>query len=767
MSNKKLGVGILSTIAAFLILLIGSNAAPQDNFSVSFDENVGLDHVCFDITIINNEETDDIPFKAILNDTNIDVSKTNVRFYEWKTEELEEIVNDYCLEWVIDEKGISPDGSLFNNTGYNSVLCGSHVEYYEESRWEPRGLMSTNEDVEKGEISNQFEEVTIVKNKPKKFRLCYDFSDIKAKSHGFMYFEAKDTLYFDFEHSSFWNSSWGYYRNLTIDHNLIDSALTDYPLYVELNSDNYTVQADWDDIRFVSGSGSVLDYEFDNYTTTGTAWHVRIPSVSSTVDTVISVYYNNPTATDGSNATGVWDSNYQYVTHMNDIDGADSTQNNEDFNHSGGVTMTEGKLGNATDFDGTDGYIDMGVDKYEQQIYTVETWWAVDAISGNYEAMWSTSGIRLALAAKYTGNFTHVHVSAGTGDDTTEHNVAPVAGTWYYSVGGKSGNGADQTKTWLDGIEIGSKDVDAIDFYNHVGFYTRIGYGYTNYFNGQVDELRISNVLRSGAYVNATYNNHNSPLTFYTIGTEEIEVAAGADEFYNITLLSPANETITNDNTPDFIFRYNGTFGDASCRVLNGTHCLGINASTLNSTTTTITSNTTLSDGSMYWWVNCTNATTSNISDQNWTLSVDTVVPVVTFLNPTPDNASIDWDGFYVNVSVSETADTCYAEINTTNYTMSAKGNDVYQFLLAGGSHEDEYRFIVYCNDSADNLGISDMRWVTLNWPGSPGPVPSSDEVAEEEAPVIPYVPVWEWELWHVLLIVAVIVIIGVVVMTL
>jgi hypothetical protein len=40
------------------------------------------------------------------------------------------------------------------------------------------------------------------------------------------------------------------------------------------------------------------------------------------------------------------------------------------------------------------------------------------------------------------------------------------------------------------------------------------------YFNGDVDELRISSTNRSAAWITTEYNNQNSPGTFITMGSE-------------------------------------------------------------------------------------------------------------------------------------------------------------------------------------------------------------------------------------------------------
>ena len=70
---------------------------------------------------------------------------------------------------------------------------------------------------------------------------------------------------------------------------------------------------------FTAGDGTTpLNYEIESYSsTTGQviAW-VQIPSLSTTVDTLIYMYYGNPSATNQQNGPGVWDSNFRAVYHL-------------------------------------------------------------------------------------------------------------------------------------------------------------------------------------------------------------------------------------------------------------------------------------------------------------------------------------------------------------------------------------------------------------------------------------------------------------------
>jgi hypothetical protein len=138
--------------------------------------------------------------------------------------------------------------------------------------------------------------------------------------------------------------------------------------------------------------------------------------------------------------------------------------------------------------------------------------------------------------------------------------------------------------------------------------------------------------------------------------------------FYNVTLESPSNGIATTDNTPDFVFNYSGMNDTASCEVFVDGTGYGINSSTNNITSTTITANASISDGTYYWVVNCTNSTTQQ-SDQNWSITIDTTPPQIVITSPInitySDSAPLEW-------SADETTNwSGYAVVGNVNTTLS------------------------------------------------------------------------------------------------
>jgi hypothetical protein len=123
--------------------------------------------------------------------------------------------------------------------------------------------------------------------------------------------------------------TFNYRKTITIDSSKVTGDLTNFPVLVSLTNDmelRTTVDggnvqnANGYDIIFRANDGTDLDFEIEEYTSAGggatlVAW-VRIPNLSSTVDTDIYIYYGNPDVTcSQGNPAGVWDSNYTGVWH--------------------------------------------------------------------------------------------------------------------------------------------------------------------------------------------------------------------------------------------------------------------------------------------------------------------------------------------------------------------------------------------------------------------------------------------------------------------
>lgn len=104
------------------------------------------------------------------------------------------------------------------------------------------------------------------------------------------------------------------------------------------------------DIRFELADGTKLDHEIESYVNTSGKLisHVRIPSLSNSVDTSVYVYFGKSSITAvEENITGVWASNNKAVFHFADIN--DSTANALALVNTNSVAFSSGIIGNAAD----------------------------------------------------------------------------------------------------------------------------------------------------------------------------------------------------------------------------------------------------------------------------------------------------------------------------------------------------------------------------------------------------------------------------------
>jgi hypothetical protein len=89
----------------------------------------------------------------------------------------------------------------------------------------------------------------------------------------------------------------------------------------------------------------------------------------------------------------------------------------------------------------------------------------------------------------------------------------PADTNWHYVV--VSGD-ASGTYVYIDGTKSTSASVS--NWATYTGNFL-IGYDGSNYFNGSIDEVHVSNTTRSPDWVITEYNNQSAPNTFiYQIG---------------------------------------------------------------------------------------------------------------------------------------------------------------------------------------------------------------------------------------------------------
>jgi len=356
--------------------------------------------------------------------------------------------------------------------------------------------------------------------------------------------------------ANWYDTDWSYRERITVDHTKVDADLTDFPVFISLSSNSDLAayaQGDGDDILFTSSNGTTkLSHEiegFDNSTGKLIAW-VKVPSLSGSTGTDIYMYYGNSSCGNQEDVTGVWDSNFKGVWHLNQTTGGadailDSTSNNNDGTDNGNPTLgVTGQIGNAIDFNGSTDYMQVPSSNSLKLAggLTIEAWINVDSW-GN----WKNIVFKGDNSASNT-DYQFALVSNGLAWDgtlagawrTKYFNTSQDTGTWIYVV---VTHDTSTVKCYRGGSEISSQsDAGAIYESDVVLGIAAVAYSGTSLLDGKVDEVRISDKARSADWIKTCYNNQNSPSSFYTLGLEDVSTRWDA-LFWDETLES--NTAIT------------------------------------------------------------------------------------------------------------------------------------------------------------------------------------------------------------------------------
>jgi len=325
--------------------------------------------------------------------------------------------------------------------------------------------------------------------------------------------------------------AWSARQKLTFDNSAQATGLTDFPVLVTLDSgrvDYGLLRPDAADLRFADAGGAPLDFEIEVWDPLGTSYvWVKVPSISggSSAD-YIWMYYGNPNANPGDDPAGVWSNGYEAVWHL-DADELDSTQNANDGTNNG-TGPAPGQIGDGRWFDGGDS-IDIGSSpslEIEGQL-TLEAWVTVadpnladdPRILDKKQAWDADWGYDLEYRPS-----TDTLTALGSGDDWSNAGSVALDGTYHWVASTIDGTTA---ALYFDGVDMTSDGVVSALVADAQAL--RIGTrssGGARYWEGAMDEIRISSVARSADWMAAQYLSMID--AFITYGNFESAVTLSA-----------------------------------------------------------------------------------------------------------------------------------------------------------------------------------------------------------------------------------------------
>jgi hypothetical protein len=227
---------------------------------------------------------------------------------------------------------------------------------------------------------------------------------------------------------------------------------------------------------------------------------------------------DNDTYVGGRNSTpaeAVWDAGYQGVYHLDEDpaggDALDSTANHCHGDATGGLSEVAGKAGDCYDFDGINGKVDLGNPAgFDAANITVEAWikTTID-LATDARIVQNGSGATNKWILNYAGGTdTGIMSNTDANHATAETDAVINDNAWHHLVGT-----TNPEAIYMDGVLQSATKTDLWSFEAN----TKIGSrGSTYYFDGLIDEVRISNVIRDKNWALAGYKTGEDDLINYS-----------------------------------------------------------------------------------------------------------------------------------------------------------------------------------------------------------------------------------------------------------
>jgi RHS repeat-associated protein len=359
------------------------------------------------------------------------------------------------------------------------------------------------------------------------------------------------------------SNGYSYRRALTINHSQVPNTdQQNYPLLFNTTDPLLASTANGGHVSNVNGYDVVftidgactakLNDEIEGWNAaTGQliAW-VQIPGLSHTTDTTIYLCYGNSNITsDQSNKTGVWDSNYLSVLHLDEATGTtvfDSTANGNNgtkVSQSSLMSTPSGEIGGAQAFNGTSDFIALPPSMTGGLTVFSVSFWTNSTDMGNNGTYWNRP--QFVGDSTYGGSSGDFGVTTNSGDlgmwsglngggDNSLVSASYISdNTWHRIDAVNNGSsielyldGADTYQTLTSGL--------ALDSYGwYLGAQNEQGGGAAFFHQGSIDEFRFSNSARSSDWISTEYHNQSSSSTFYQLSAENTVVNPPSATLYS------------------------------------------------------------------------------------------------------------------------------------------------------------------------------------------------------------------------------------------
>jgi hypothetical protein len=291
-----------------------------------------------------------------------------------------------------------------------------------------------------------------------------------------------------------------------------------FPVLVSLSNENFDfskVQSDGKDIRFVTNHCTLLDFElvrWDPILGVGDFW-VTVPKIypSGTVS-FLYMYYGNEKASEWVSYGTPWDNQFVSVQHFDSLPDTvflDSTVNKNNIlvkSQDNSSELGGGKVGSSWRLDNASFGIVDAKSSLNLKEFTCEVWIkcasapTYSARVVEMDAPWK-NGWRIEIYSANKLGAAVALVDSTFGDRYLTFGSIPLNDWSYLAVTFQGG----AMSTYLNG-ELIRTDHNVTEV-SYQGSYLTIGasHSFNAFFNGYLDEFRLSNIVRSESWLKAQY----------------------------------------------------------------------------------------------------------------------------------------------------------------------------------------------------------------------------------------------------------------------
>ena len=523
---------------------------------------------------------------------------------------------------------------------------------------------------------------------------------------------SEETLYISNPEWAIWDVDWGRKKQVNVTGGT--ETLFNFT-FVSIVDKETDMQTDFDDIRWIDSiEANVIPYYPVSYNNTAAIFKAK--SNISVGTNIFYMYYDNDAASSGEDRINAYD---QYTLAVYDFEetGENTTSIswNSHFNltksSEGGYNISwgEGIIGGSlnTSVKSGDTSIGAGMESILQfptafkAKFTLSVWvWANRVVDSNHIVTFEDAKVILSTNdADGKGKFTTDDAGGQNNALTTDVLQTKV---WLRLTGTSNGwiiqifrNGTNEQNISQNIPDSGNADI-------------RIGFSPTNsgYDNGKIDDVILSNVTRSAAWIMREYQNFDTSLV--TFNAEVIN-----DIIPVISLISPVEGTNSSNN--DIAFNCTALDEGTANNVIENVSLYIDNlinftvSDGVNNKTELFTTINDFSEGNHNW--TCLSVDDGNRegwASSNFTLNIDTINPNIQIIFP-EDNTNHTSNTIDVNYNVSDgNLESCWYSNDTYAGNISlANCVNITTVTWSQGYHN----VTVYANDSFSKLNSSSVTF--------------------------------------------------------